>query len=374
MSDLKLKTIQKNIEHLKKEGQEEYGRGQWDAAITSFKAMRELGRQTNDDDAQGFAYYCIAMCYREKAEKGEPRFWNESALTFETSLTFYTLDSPLAKKEKAKILGKLAYVHKTLGFYNRALRNLGEAIEISRGLEDHMRLAELLNDKATMLMESGAYEDAHDIFDENLEVLAKLKEKYDRLTGTEKTELNSISQELARGYNNIGECARVERDFQKAYEYFQKCLEATDQIIPENPKAQAKMHAYLGLGKCYAQTNTSPDEALENSRKARVIAERIGHLKEVASSYKIDALVRENAGDFDEAISTYKKVLMIYEEQIGMVRDRALVLAEMGDTYIKAERYDEARESLSKSRNAFEQMGMATHVAFVDKLKSKVNQ
>lgn len=133
-------------------------------------------------------------------------------------------------------------------------------------------------------------------------------------------------------FNNLGDTYRVQGDYAKANEYYNKLLDTNAVLVTEH-SITATM--YNNMAVVY-RMRKDYEKALKYYRKALTIQEQTSsNVNQLtAAIYNNMALVYSEQGDFENALSFYKEALQIQEEVLGKDHpDTATTYNNIGGVY-----------------------------------------
>jgi serine/threonine-protein kinase len=166
-----------------------------------------------------------------------------------------------------------------------------------------------------------------------IELRTKAKTVLDRTIGSANpddriraaTEALSIDPNYGDAYLFLGYAYKDKKNYDKAYEYFSKAIEATPTLA----------HAYYERAKINDEIRGNPEEALSDFRKV------LKYDPESYVGYFAKGKIEEKQKKYDEAIESYNKAIELYP-------DYAWAYVNRGLTYHKKGKFDRAIEDYTE--------------------------
>ena len=216
----------------------------------------------------------------------------------------------------ARVLNRLAFLHRIVNEHTKALEEYNEALEIRRKLaaENPNYLADLattLNDLAVLHRAGNEHTKALEEYEEALTIRRKLARK------NPKEYLVDIAQTL----NNLAILHLSFKEYPKASEELEEALIIYRELAKESPRVYltdvatilnnlAILHRNF---KDYSKASEKYEEALEIQRKLAAENPKV-HIPNVAMILNNLALVHENTKEYSQALKEYEEALETYRK------------------------------------------------------------
>ena len=159
-----------------------------------------------------------------------------------------------------------------------------------------------------------------------------------------KNKLGHDHPDVARSYNNLGLAYSDKGEYDRAIEYYEKCLEIElDKLGHDHPSVA---RSYNNLGLAY-DNKGEYGRAIEYYEKSlKIYLEKLGHdHPDVAISYGNLGAAYDNKGEYDRGIEYYEKSLKIRLDKLGHDHpDVAHCYHSLGAAYNNKGEYDRAIE------------------------------
>jgi tetratricopeptide (TPR) repeat protein len=260
----------------------------------------------------------------------------------------------------ARILNRLAILHRAINEHQKALKEHEEALEIRRALAAEnpkkyfVDLAETLNNLAILHTYFKEFTKALEKNEEALEIRRKLA------TENSKTYLVDVAQSL----NNLGRLYYYIENYSKSLEEYEEALEINRKLAAENQKAYNKVALCLeNLAILHKTIKEYPKALIEYTEALeinRTLAEENpkAYLETVAG-------VLNNLGNLHEAVKEYSKALEEYTEALEINRNLAIenpkvylvnvaeTLMNLGELYQNNKEYQKALKEYEESLTLF---------------------
>lgn len=276
-------------------------------------------------------------------------------------------------------MSAIASIHKNHGRFNESLEKCEEALSYyeANGIQDNHLLAVLYRIKGILLMSLGKYQ-------ESTEILLKAKELLG--DGGDPVELVHIYTNLAGNFRRT--------DIAKATDYALKALDLSRKTgdplrVISALTSYAQMlrtqghfkEAVLqleqavvigetkGLGNFIAQTysNLAPmyfmdmgdfEKGKATADKSRAISIKTNNLSQLGYLDLVEGFASKQSGDYEKAIQLYSSAIDIFEKT-GELPKLMSTLAFLGESYLSMDDIAKARETLDKSKEAQQKLGVS---------------
>ena len=262
----------------------------------------------------------------------------------------------------ARILNRLAILHRAINEHQKALKEHEEALKIRRTLasenpKDYLAdLAETLNSLAVLHTYFKEFTKALEINEEALEIRRKLA------TENPKIYLFDVAQSL----NNLGRLYYYNENYAKSLEKYEEALKINRNLAAENTKNYEKVALCLGnlailhkVIKEYSKALIEYTEALEIYRTLATENPK-AYLETVAR-------VLNNSGNLHEVMNEYPKALAEYTEALEINRNLAIenpkvylvsvaeTLMNLGELYQNNKEYQKALKEYEEALTIFQE-------------------
>jgi signal transduction histidine kinase len=172
-----------------------------------------------------------------------------------------------------------------------------------------------------------------------------------------------LKSEVANCYSTLGSIKNAENNYVLALEYFQKALKTHEELNNNQLGTASILH---NIGHVFSIQEDYP-KALYYFQKSLNLRKEINDQQGIVLSLRELALIHQNQGKYDLALSYYEQILGFKE--IIASKQEAIVQANMGFIYTKQAKYDSAALYLEKARQTQEKLNDFYHLAYVcDKL------
>lgn len=268
--------------------------------------------------------------------------WRRGDFQSALSYALYSLDieDKITDLElKAKALGNMGVVYRTLSDYPRALSYYQKALAINEEIGNKNGIATNLGNIGNVYWGLSDYAKTLDYYQKALAIAEEIGNK------------NGIATNLG----NIGTVYHYLSDYTQALTYYQKALAINKELGNKDGMANN-----LGnIGNMY-QTISDYAQALNYYQKALAINEEIGSKAGIAVNLGNIGIVYRNLSDYPQAITYYQKALAINEE-MGNKNGIARNLGNMGQLYAMKEfdgyNPDITEKYLLRAIDIFEEIG-----------------
>jgi len=171
------------------------------------------------------------------------------------------------------------------------------------------------------------------------------------------SEKNSFHQSIAKATNLIGDIYRLEANYGRAKEYYNKAFELFKNL--NDSVGMSSSSNYIGM--MYANQGIYP-EALKYYYTSLHLNEGMNDKSAIAISYNNIGNINDLLGNYDEALSFHFRSLKLKEEmknQSGI----ANTLNNIGEIYKKEAKYDEAMDYYSRSLKLKKELNFVPGIA-----------
>lgn len=223
-----------------------------------------------------------------------------------------------------------------------------EAIEASKAALDIFLKIEKLKETAEIYNQLGLISKQHKEFN-------KAFDYYDKATDYYRLVRDSAG--IATTFNYIGSLFLNKNDYDNAFIYYQNALHM-----------RQRMHDSLGTAGSYFnialvyREKSAFDEALENLENSRNIYEKIKNNNELANVMNLIGSIYLRKNEFDKAVDYYLKSLDIREKS-GNKQDIASSLTSLGITYKELNNQKKSLEYLGKALALRKEIGDRKEIA-----------
>ncbi|MFS4415189.1 tetratricopeptide repeat protein [Maribacter sp. 2307ULW6-5] len=213
-----------------------------------------------------------------------------------------TLDTiAITSYHKADVLGNIGGLHNTLGNYDEALRYYAMAMTVYEQTDDHLYQANTLIDMGNVYLAKGQYDQALAHYQSALD----LGREYDFPT----------VRELA--FANMGHVHKATGRYTTAIAYLRDALDIEETETSSINRAQYL--AEMGHAQLLAK---APREALAILDKAVALADSVTINNELQTALAYRALVHQDLGSLEEAISDLKRSQVIKDSLFSLQKTK----------------------------------------------------
>ncbi len=276
-------------------------------------------------------------------------------------------------EERAELYAKMAKVLLEEGKYEEALEYCEDGLSLLK--EDNPKRGGLLNKKGWTFIRWGDYDEAIEVFKEELDLAKRLDEKGERgeslhALGTAylrkgdydraedfllkaidiRDDLND-NKGLSGSLNNIGIIYYHRGELDKALEHYQRGLEIDEDMGYKSDIASSLNN----IGLIYRDKGEL-DKALEYSERSLEIKEEIGDRHSFSLTLGNIGFIYHYKGELDKSLDYYERSLDIAED-IGDKHGIALSLNNIGNLYLSKEELDKALEYYKRSLDVVDAIG-----------------
>ncbi len=322
------------LERLRTEGIQAYGKADYAAAEKLFRAGLEKAQQLNDKRWAGrflvnLGYVHDTLAQFDKAQKA----YTQAVTLFEEIND---------KALQAIALNNLVSVYNSLGQYDKSQNTSTRALALSEELNDKSGIAKSLGNLGTIHSNRGQYDKALDCYTRALALFQALND-----TPNAALVLNNVGSV----YNELGR-------FHDALDYFQQALTRYEQSGDVGNTA----NVLNNIGNVYKQIGHATP-AMEFYTRALNLceAQRFQQLTPIVLSNL--AGIHHQQGQLRTAQDFYARALQL-NTAIGSVHNVADNLHNLGTVYIGLQEYDKATEYLTRALTEYEKIGHALSIAY----------
>jgi len=300
-------SLKEEIDQLREEGDRAYDTGQWDTALSKFKALTALALTLNLKPVLSEGYRKCAHIERNRGN------FRAAERMYEKAIAVSVSDQDMAGIAEA--LQGLSTMHFRKGEYIQALRYGQEALQQARALKDPTLIGGILIDVGNTLCVTGKYDAGMASYEEALNLLPE-------------TEFFQIGRAL----NNIGETHKRHKRYKEAIETLEKSITLGLDKGEMNNRAwslfcAAECHARLGnIEKATEYLDAS--EVLLKAASDEVGLQELYKVRGITLSMKAD---QKGAKEFFERSIKLGKRLNLPAETAATYVEFGLMLEAQGD-------------------------------------------
>ncbi len=319
-----------------------YSANDWDEAFEHYEKVRRLCKKLGDDLKLGEAYNAIGYIHVSRSD------WDEALKYFELSHELAVkINRPLGMAEAQRGLG---YVNWRISKYEKALEYLSQAMEFANTSEDS-RTQGLVN------LEMGL------VYNEMGE-LSKGLEYFTASLGYFQ-EINDYEQ-MARAYNNIGDTHMTKKEWEKALEYLDFCMEIAEKYNIIKFKGWCKMNK----SECLSGLNR-PDEAIPELEQALELFESIEDVMGICYVYRNFGLANRLLKNYDLALEYFEKSEKI-NDMLKSPFNSALLYLDWGYLYRDMGKKADAKKMITKATDIFRDVDASHWLEQAENALSKI--
>lgn len=326
------KDRQSEAYQLLQQGIEQFGIGQFKAALQTYQQLLAIRKNLKDKPGIAETLDNIGEVYTSLSEYDKALESLQSALTIRQQIN--------DKAGIGETLNNIGYVYRLLGDYPKALELHQQALEISKEIGNPAIEGEALHNIAAVYAAQSDYDKALELYQQALAIRKEVGEKRNE----------------GRTLNNIGGVYSSLGEYSQALEYYQQAL-----AIRRTIRDKAGIGRLLSnIGLVYRQLSQYP-QALEYYQQALPILQEIGDKASVGSTINGIGVIYENLGQYDKALEAYQQSLEI-AKQIGDRSGVGNTLDNVGGISYSIGKYPQALEYYQQSIEIRKQIGDRTGV------------
>jgi len=326
------KTLEKEVNVLNRIGEIYAIQGDWRSALKHHYEAIKLCE--GNKPQKSLAYRLIGMIEMERAE------WKIAIDSFEKALKISeVIQDP---RGMADAFSGLAWISWKIGDHEKTLIYANKSIENAKRIKDESMVAK-------------AYIDIGNSYNELLSNYDMALEYYENALRILQRDMTDLNQ-LARAYNNIGDVFMKKNEYEKAIEYFKKCLELS------NKTGDIRFRAFgtANIGECLCRMGEG-DKAKPYLDEALKMFEKSDNRYMISQMYHFYGVIAKQKNQWDEATRNFDIALKIQEEHnmpLALANtnlEYGLLLKEKGEN-------QRARPFLETAMALYQQLGSATFV------------
>ena len=329
-------SLMEEIEQLREEGDRAYESGQWDTALSKYKAMTALALTLNLKPILAEGY---RKCGHIERMRGSFR---PAEKMFEKALAVSTSDGDMAGI--ADSLKGLSTMFFKKGEYGQALRYGQEALSNARVLKDATLIGSILIDLGNVYCVTGKYDDGMKAYEEALRVLP------------EKEFLH-----IGRALNNMGETHKRHARYDEAVASLEKAIVlGTERGDPVN-----RAWSLFCAAECYARKG-DPDKALDYLESSETILKGSSDEVGLQELYKVKGIALERKGDRPKAKEFFERSIKL-GKKLNLPAETASTYIELGLMYEASADRASARECFVLAQALYQGVRLASEIETVRK-------
>ncbi len=237
--------------------------------------------------------------------------------------------------------------------YGDAIARFTDVLETALELGDKFLESTGYNNIAIVLLDTGDYQQARELFTKALEADSVLKNE----------------RGIAISELNLGECCRRMGDFESAKEFFDECINAVEPL-DEYEKTRLSSDCYWNLGQIYVQEHDF-EKAHENFERALALAEKTGDKELTVRVYlSLGALAVEEKKLYDA--QAHMQSAYEIAKAINSKKHEAESYALRGRIYEKERKYAEALQSYGLAIFLFRQINDRYNMARMEEAAGSI--
>jgi tetratricopeptide (TPR) repeat protein len=300
-------SLKEEIDQLRLEGDKANDMGQWDVALSKFKALTALALTLNLKPILAEGYRKCAHIERNRGN------FRSAEKMYEKALAVSMGDSDMPGI--ADSLKGLSTMYFRKGEYVQALRYGLEALQHARALKDPNLTGSILTDLGNIYCVTGKYDEGMKAYEEALKILPE-KDFF----------------QIGRVLNNMGETHKRHRRYDEAI----KCLEKNIAFGLEKGELNNRAWSLFCAAECYARLGNT-DKACEYLDSSEPLLKEASDEVGLQELYKVRGIALSLMGDrnkakelFEQSIKLGKKLNLPTETASAYV-EFGLMLEGMGD-------------------------------------------
>jgi CHAT domain-containing protein/tetratricopeptide (TPR) repeat protein len=324
---------------LYKEGKKLRSSGKYTKSIEVFKKAIELAREAGSKEHELKCLRQMSFAYLELNKLQRYLSCNKDALKIAQGLNH--------RKEEGRCLNNLGLFYEKLDNYSEALNNYEKALNIAQDLKEIDEEFICLNNIGNIYDSIGNYIKAQECLEKALTLARQLNDDY----------------YIFLALNNIGTIFRTKgltsddkKDFDKALNYFDKCLKITkkprDNIEEAYAYKQTEVYVLNNIGTVCTDLENYY-KALKYFELAHEKAEEIKDSEAMGMVLNNMGIVHYNQGDYEESTKYYERAINL---ALGIEGKKILWEAylEIARSYQKQKKFVEALDNYKKSIDVIE--------------------
>ncbi|MBN2313749.1 MAG: tetratricopeptide repeat protein [Sedimentisphaerales bacterium] len=290
-------------------------------------------------------------------------------------------------------LSELAYIYKTIGDSEKAVKSILKSLEIEEKLGRSECMANDYSNLGLIYRMRGDLDKAEQMHRKSMKIHEEFKHLEDM--ASDYTNLGLVYQErgdldkaeqmhdkalemnkklgrlvgMAGNYGNLGLVYQARGDLDKAEQMHGKALEMNEKL----GWLEGMASQYGNLGLIY-QARGDLEKAEQMHKKSLELEGRLERLEGMASEYNNLGLIYQARGDLDKAEQMHDKALEM-SEKLGRLKGIANQYGNLGLIYRTRDDVEKAREYWKKALEIFKKIGMRPEIEktqwLIDELKEK---
>jgi predicted ATPase len=326
------KTLDKEVNILNRVGEIYAIGGDWRSALKHHYEAIKLCE--GNKPQKSLAYRLIGMIEMERAE------WKIAIDSFEKALKISEAIQDF--RGMADAFSGLAWISWKVGDHEKTLIYANKSIENAKRIKNEAMVAK-------------AYIDIGNSYNELLSNYDMALEYYENALRILQRDMNDLNQ-LARAYNNIGDVFMKKNEYEKAIDYFKKCLD----ISTKTGDVRFKGFGTANIGECLCRMGEG-DKAKPYLDEALKIFEKSDNRYMISQMYHFYGVIARQKEQWEEASRNFDIALKIQEEHnlpLALANtnlEYGLMLKEQGEGH-------RAKPFLETALAIYQQLGSATFV------------
>lgn len=283
------------------------------------KALALLGDDLEQKRNRAEALFRIADCHRRRGDFRE-------ALTVLARIHLEV--DPLVEPDlNAKVIGRIGIAQQSLGEYDSARSNCGEAYALLRKTNDNEEIGLLELNLGTIAYRIGEIDRAREYYESALFTFRRIDHR----------------EGIARALNNLGLLLRQTSRWKEALDYFERALAVSEEAGNSPRIASHCLNLGLLLTKRCEWTR-----ALQTLSRALLIFRESDNSTGIARSLIALGNLKRRFGQVKVAASHYEQALDLARRH-GYRREEVLAYEFIGEMALREGRFEEARSALSEA-------------------------
>lgn len=318
-------------------GWSQYNKGQYQAAIETWKQAITIFKKKRDPLGEAFGFSNIGLAYDSQANYPQAINYLSQSLEIQKSQG--------DRAGEARTLSSLGGVYLSLADYGKSLKFYQQARQIYRDLKAY-------KDEASTLMHGIAR-----VYD-SLGQISRRDETYEEAISAFQ-KLSSVGEEKARILSNIGFSYFRIKKYDQSIQAYQQALSIYKDT--NNYYEQSDILSRIGLTYSFQK---KIDDSIDTYEKALAALKNTNHPQKMASILDSLAYAHEIKTDYLKAIEYYKKALKIVRD-IDRKQNQAYILSKIGFNYRFAKQIPLAIENYQASLALYQETGEQDKIAVV---------